>query len=169
MLDKWKKSLIFVKQLRETLNVLRNFRLSIRKLMMRPLGWFWDNWKTILGGIPSLNKPRKGDKVESLVLLVLRLLKGSSSIQVGYHLTFSIEGNALEKVVGWPGDVGRQVEVGTPRRITDRDYVRNRVIQPYNYGFQYQRGLKTERYDRERVVSLLSLQNIYQDVSLKYS
>jgi hypothetical protein len=41
--------------------------------------------------------------------------------------------------------VGRQVEMGTSIRITDRDYVRNRVIQPYNYGFQYQRGLKTER------------------------
>ena len=120
-----------------------------------------------MGGISSLNKPGNRDKVESLVLLILRSQKWDSSIQVGYHLTFSIEGDALEKVVGWPGDVGRQVEEGTPKRITDRDYVRNRVIQPYNYEFQYQRGLKTERYDRERVVSLLSLQNIYQDVSLK--
>lgn len=153
--------------MRKTSNVLKFNELSIRMLMMRPSGWFWDNWEMIIGGISSLNKLRKRDKVESSVLLVLRLLKGSSSIQVGYHLTFSIEGNALEKVVGWPGDVGRQVEVGTPIRITDRSQVRNRVIQPYNCGFQYQRVLKTERYDRERVVSLLSLRNIYQGVSLK--
>ena len=52
-----------------------------------------------MGGISSLNKPGNRDKVESLVLLVLRLLKGSSSIQVGYHLTFSIEGDAVKKVV----------------------------------------------------------------------
>lgn len=167
MLDKWKKCRIFVQQLRITSDVLKNFGLSIRKLMMKPSGWFWDNWKTIIGGISSLNKPGNRDKVESSVLLVLRSQKWDSSIQVGYHLTFSIEGDALEKVVGWPGDVGRQVEVGTPIRITDRNQVRNRVIQPYNCGFQYKRVLKTERYDRERVVSLLSLQNIYQGVSLK--
>lgn len=167
MLDKWKKSLIFVKQLRETSNVLKFNELSIRMLMMRPSGWFWDNWEMIIGGISSLNKLWKQDKVESSVLLVLRLLKGSSSIQVGYHQTSCTEDNFVGKVVGWPGDVGRQVEVGTPIRITDRDYVRNRVIQPYNYGFQYDRVLKTERYVRERVVSLLSLRNIYQGVSLK--
>ena len=53
-----------------------------------------------MGGISSLNKLRKQAKVESVVLLILRSQKWDSSIQVGYHLTFSIEGNALEKVVG---------------------------------------------------------------------
>jgi hypothetical protein len=53
-----------------------------------------------MGGISSLNKPGNRDKVESLVLLILRSQKWDSSIQVGYHLTFSIEGDALEKVVG---------------------------------------------------------------------
>jgi hypothetical protein len=35
-----------------------------------------------------------------LVLMVLWFQKWNSSKQVGYYLTFSIEGNALEKVVG---------------------------------------------------------------------
>jgi len=56
-----------------------------------------------------------------------------------------IEGDALKKVVGWLGDVGRQVEGGTPIGISDRNQVRNKVIQLYNCGFQYERKLKTER------------------------
>jgi len=35
--------------------------------------------------------------------------------------------------------------VGTPIRITHRNYVRNVVFQPYNCEFQYKRKLKTER------------------------
>lgn len=53
-----------------------------------------------MGGISSLNKPGNRDKVESLVLLVLRSQKWDSSIQVTYHPTLSIEGDSLEKVVG---------------------------------------------------------------------
>jgi len=43
--------------------------------------------------------------VGSPVLVILRLGKLSSSIQVGYHPTFSTEGNALGKVVWWPSNV----------------------------------------------------------------
>jgi len=46
---------------------------------------------------------------------------GSSSTQAGYRLTFSTEGNAVGKVVRWFGDVGRQIEVGTPIGITRRN------------------------------------------------
>jgi len=50
--------------------------------------------------------------------------------------------------------------------------VGNKVIQPYNCGIQYQRVLKTERYDDKRVVPKSSLTIVYQDMSheviLKY-
>ena len=39
-------------------------------------------------------------KPKLVVLLILGFQKWNSSKQVGYYLTFSIEGNALEKVVG---------------------------------------------------------------------
>ena len=80
-----------------------------------------------MGGISSLNKPGNRDKVESLVLLVLRSQKWDSSIQVGYYLTFSIEGNALEKVVGWFGNVDSRTESGRTIRISHRDHVRSIV------------------------------------------
>jgi len=41
--------------------------------------------------------------------------------------------------------VGRQVAEGTPIKITDRDYVKSMVIQPYHCEFQYYSWLKTER------------------------
>jgi hypothetical protein len=44
--------------------------------------------------------------------------------------------------------VGLSVEVGKPKRITDRVYVRSKVIQPYNCEFQYKRNLKVERQDK---------------------
>jgi len=83
--------------------------------------------------------------VESPVLMILRFGKPNSSIQVGYHPTFSTEGDALGKVVGWPSNVDCLVEVGTPIRITHRNQVRGVVIQLHNCGFQYESGLKTER------------------------
>ena len=52
---------------------------------------------------------------------------GSSSTQAGYRLTFSIEGNAVEKVVRWLGDVGRSVEVGTLKELTRRNIVKHEI------------------------------------------
>ena len=70
------------------------------------------------------------------------------------------------------GDVGRLIEVGTPIGITRRDIVKHRIIRFYYYVFQYQRGLKTERYDNKQVVLTLSLIILYQknflEVILKY-
>ena len=70
------------------------------------------------------------------------------------------------------GDAGPSLEVGTPIRITRRIHVKNIVIQLCNCVIQYDGDLKTERYDSVQVVLLLSLSNIYQDVSyegdLKY-
>ena len=57
----------------------------------------------------------------------LRLGELRSSTQVGYHPTFSIEGDALEKVVGWNGNVDCHSEEGTPIRITHRFQARNMV------------------------------------------
>jgi len=94
------------------------------------------------------------------------------STQAGYRLTFSIEGNAVEKVVKWLGDVGRLIEVGTPIGITRRIIAKHRIIRFYYCVFQYQRVLKTERYVSVRVVSLLTLITLYQrsnhEVILKY-
>ncbi len=53
-----------------------------------------------MGGISSLNKPGNRDKVESVVLLILRSQKWDSSIQVGYHQTFSTEDNFVGRMVG---------------------------------------------------------------------
>ena len=61
--------------------------------------------------------------------------------------------------------MGRQVEVGTPIRITRRAIVRNRVIQLYYCVVQYSGCLKTERYDFVQVVLLLSLTLAYQGMS----
>ena len=61
----------------------------------------------------------------------LRFQKWNSSIQVGYHPTFSTEGDALGKVVGWLSNVDCLAEVGTPTRITHRNQVRN-VASNYN-------------------------------------
>ena len=75
--------------------------------------------------------------MRSLVLLTLRLRKLSSSIQVGYHPTFSTEGNAVRKMVRRLGDVGRLVEVGTPTGITRRNIAKREIIQSYYCVFQY--------------------------------
>jgi len=83
--------------------------------------------------------------VKSSVLVVLRLGKPRSSTQVGYHLTFSTEGDALGKMVRWLSNVDCLVEVGTPIRITHRNLTKNVIIQLHYCGFQYKRGLKTER------------------------
>jgi len=70
------------------------------------------------------------------------------------------------------GDVGRPVEVGTPIGITRRDIAKNKIIQFYYCVSQYQRILKTERYDNKQVVLTLSLTLAYQGISheviLKY-
>jgi hypothetical protein len=58
--------------------------------------------------------------------------------------------------------VGRQVEVGTPIRITRRTFVRNSVIRLYYCEVQYLGSLKTERYDVVQVVLLISLTQLYQ-------
>jgi len=63
------------------------------------------------------------------------------------------------------GDVGRLVEVGTPIGITRRDIAKNIIIRLYYCVFQYDRILKTERYDNKRVVPKLSLINFYQGVN----
>ena len=68
--------------------------------------------------------------------------------------------------------MGHLVEEGTPIGITRRDIVRNEVIRFHNCVFQYQRVLKTERYDNKQVVLKLSLTIAYQGVNheviLKY-
>ena len=68
--------------------------------------------------------------------------------------------------------MGRLIEVGTPTGITRRDIAKHRIIRFYYCVFQYERGLKTERYVSVRVVSLLTLMNFYQGVNheviLKY-
>ena len=79
----------------------------------------------IVGRVWSLNKPRKWDKVNLQVLVGSRLGKPRSSTQVGYHPTFSTEGDALGKVVGWNGNVDCQSEGGTPIRITHRYQAKN--------------------------------------------
>ena len=63
--------------------------------------------------------------------------------------------------------MGRPIEVGTPIGITRRNIAKHRIIQFYYCVFQYERGLKTERYVRVRVVPLLTLINFYQGVDLE--
>jgi hypothetical protein len=65
------------------------------------------------------------------------------------------------------------VEVGTPIRIIHRIIVRSEdLISPYYCEIQYQRLLKTERYDKKQVVLLVSLSTSHQrvgsEVILKY-
>ena len=90
-----------------------------------------------------------------------------SSTQARYHKILSTEANGVGKLILWWGDVGHLVEEGTPIGITRRDIVRNEVIQFHNCVFQYQRVLKTERYDNKQVVLTLSLINLYQEVNLE--
>ena len=94
------------------------------------------------------------------------------STQAGYRITFSTEGNAVGKVVRRLGDVGRSIEVGTSIGRTRRNIAKNKIIQFYYCVFQYDRILKTERYDNKQVVLTLSLINSYQGVNhevvLKY-
>ena len=97
---------------------------------------------------------------------------GSSSTQAGYRVTFSTEVNDVGKVVKRLGDVGRLIEVGTPIGITRRSIAKNKIIRFYHCVFQYNRGLKTERYDNKQVVLKLSLIKLYQgfcfEVILRY-
>jgi len=58
----------------------------------------------IIGRIWSLNKPRKWDKVNSLVLVSLRFSKENSSIQVGYQSTCSNRGQRCR----WNGTLTQQ-------------------------------------------------------------
>ena len=68
--------------------------------------------------------------------------------------------------------MGRLIEVGTPIGITRRDIAKNEIIQFHYCVFQYERGLKTERYVDVQVVLLLTLTDSHQGVSheviLKY-
>ena len=63
--------------------------------------------------------------------------------------------------------MGHLIEGGTLIGITRRDIVRNEVIQFHNCVFQYQRVLKTERYDNKQMVLTLSLINLYQGINLE--
>ena len=58
---------------------------------------------------------------------------------MGYHLTFTTEGNTVGNVVEWFGNVDCWTEEGTPIRITHRNQVKNVVIRLRDYGFQYKR------------------------------
>jgi len=78
-------------------------------------------------------------------LSILRFSQENSSRQTRYHLTLSTEGDTVGKVVEWPSDVGRLVEVGTPIRITRRIIAKSIVIQLYYCVFQYKSWFKTER------------------------
>ena len=68
--------------------------------------------------------------------------------------------------------MGRLIEVGTPIGITRRNIAKNRILQSYYCVFQYNRGLKTERYVSVQVVLLLTLIKLYQrlnhEVILRY-
>ncbi len=63
--------------------------------------------------------------------------------------------------------MGRLIEVGTPIGITRRDIAKHEIIRFHYCVFQYERVLKTERYDNVRVVPLLTLINSYQGVNLE--
>ena len=67
----------------------------------------------------------------------LRHQKWCLSIQAEYDLTFGTEGNTVGKVVKLLGDVGRQVEVGTPIRIIRRVIAKNGVIRLHYCVIQY--------------------------------
>ena len=99
----------------------------------------------------------------------MRFIKSSDlmnlSIQAGYRITFSTEGNAVRKMVKRLGDVGRLIEVGTLIGITRRNIAKHKVIQSYYCVFQYYRKLKTERYVDVQVVLLLTLIKPYQGLN----
>ena len=59
------------------------------------------------------------------------------SIQAEYNLTSVLEGNTVGDVVKLLGNVGCQVEVGTPIRIIRRTYVGSVVIQLHYCVVQY--------------------------------
>ena len=61
--------------------------------------------------------------------------------------------------------MGRQVEVGTPIRITRRIIAKNEVIQLHYCVVQYYGCLKTERYNIVQVVLLMFLTISYQGMS----
>jgi len=61
--------------------------------------------------------------------------------------------------------VGRQVEVGTPIRITRRIIAKHEVIRLHYCVVQYYGCLKTERYGVVQVVLLIPLSDFYQGVS----
>ena len=102
----------------------------------------------------------------------MRFGKLNLSTQAGYRITFSTEVNDVGKVVKRLGDVGSLIEVGTPIGITRRNIAKNRILQSYYCVFQYNRGLKTERYVSVQVVLLLTLIKLYQrlnhEVILRY-
>lgn len=122
----------------------------------------------IIGRIWSLNKLGNQDKVNYKVLVVCGFER-SSSMQAGYHWTLSIEGDALEKVVWWFGDVDRWIEVGTPIRITRRNIARHSSIQMINCVFQYHGMLKAERQMQVQVVLLCIVPDSYQTIRMKWS
>ena len=67
----------------------------------------------------------------------LRHRKRCLSIQAEYNLTFCTEGNTVGKVVRLLGNVGCQVEVGTPIRIIRRVIAKNGVIRLHYCVIQY--------------------------------
>jgi len=76
---------------------------------------------------------------------------GSLSTQAGYRFGFSIEGNAVKNESKRLGDVGRLIEVGTPKGITRRNIARLGIIQFQYCVFQYDRLLKTKwKYHKVR-------------------
>jgi hypothetical protein len=97
----------------------------------------------------------------------LRFRKLNLSIQAGYRVTFSTEVNDVGKMVRRLGDVGRLIEMGTSIGITRRNIAKNMIIRLYDCVFQYDRWLKTERYDNKQVVLTLSLTELYQGFSFE--
>ena len=75
--------------------------------------------------------------MEYLGLGVLRHQKWCLSIQARYRLTLVPEGNTVGELVRWLGDVGRQVEVGTPIRLIRRVIAKNGVIRLHYCVIQY--------------------------------
>ena len=167
----------FVKYLTKQ-NKCRNFVKQIRK---RP-ETFFENW-IIRSGVSNETDKDIGPCIvhkinyESRIkwngsVTDLRFGKLNLSTQAGYRTTFSTEVNDVGKVVKRLGDVGRLIEVGTPIGITRRNIAKNRILQSYYCVFQYNRGLKTERYVSVQVVLLLTLIKLYQrlnhEVILRY-
>jgi hypothetical protein len=177
-LTKQNKRRNFVKQIRKRPETFfEKIRLSVR------IEFHQINWWVIGVVTSSLNDKDIGPCIvhkinyESRIKWIgsvtdLRFGKPNLSTQAGYRITFSTEVNDVGKVVKRLGDVGRLIEVGTPIGITRRNIAKNKIIRFYYCVFQYDRILKTERYDNKRVVPTLSLINFYQGVNheviLKY-